>query len=172
MYPVVIGIIFGVFMGFYLHKGKMLSYDDQVSSMIFKKMNLIKFYMSAQLVSLTCLTILRILGVIQIDHTIFNGFNIIVGGLLFGVGWGVLGYCPGTCTGAIGAGKIDGIFGAIGILCGCIVNSICLQFIASFAKKFSYGPLGIDNIGWLISSTIVLFIVYMFIFREFERRNL
>ena len=43
----------------------------------------------------------------------------VVGGLLFGVGFAVLGYCPGTISGAIGAGALDALVaGTTGILLG------------------------------------------------------
>jgi hypothetical protein len=43
----------------------------------------------------------------------------VVGGLLFGVGFAVLGYCPGTISGAIGQGSLDALIGGtVGILLG------------------------------------------------------
>jgi len=33
----------------------------------------------------------------------------IVGGAIFGVGWGLLGYCPGTAVGAMAEGKVDAL---------------------------------------------------------------
>jgi hypothetical protein len=43
----------------------------------------------------------------------------VIGGLIFGVGFAVLGYCPGTIAGAIGNGYLDALVGGlIGILIG------------------------------------------------------
>jgi hypothetical protein len=43
----------------------------------------------------------------------------VVGGLIFGVGFGILGYCPGTVAGAVGQGSMDALLGGvIGILIG------------------------------------------------------
>ncbi|NYT06202.1 MAG: YeeE/YedE family protein, partial [Methanomicrobiales archaeon] len=43
----------------------------------------------------------------------------VIGGLIFGLGFGVLGYCPGTVAGAVGQGALDALFGgAVGILVG------------------------------------------------------
>jgi len=42
-----------------------------------------------------------------------------VGGLIFGVGFAVLGYCPGTIAGAIGNGRLDALVGGLpGIILG------------------------------------------------------
>ena len=42
----------------------------------------------------------------------------IIGGLLFGVGFGLLGYCPGTGAAALGQGNWDAIAGVIGLMGG------------------------------------------------------
>lgn len=44
--------------------------------------------------------------------------SIIIGGLIFGIGFALLGYCPGTATGAFGTGSMHALFGIIGILFG------------------------------------------------------
>ena len=42
----------------------------------------------------------------------------IVGGLIFGVGFGLLGYCPGTGAAALGQGNFDAIAGILGMIAG------------------------------------------------------
>ena len=43
----------------------------------------------------------------------------VIGGLIFGVGFGLLGYCPGTLAGAVGQGALDALCGGlVGILIG------------------------------------------------------
>jgi hypothetical protein len=42
-----------------------------------------------------------------------------IGGLIFGLGFALLGYCPGTIAGAIGNGHLDALAGGLtGILLG------------------------------------------------------
>jgi len=51
----------------------------------------------------------------------------VIGGLIFGVGFALLGYCPGTVAGAVGTCAFDALFGGmIGLLIG-----------AGFLQKFS-----------------------------------
>ena len=42
----------------------------------------------------------------------------ILGGLLFGVGFALIGYCPGTGAAALGQGNYDAVAGIIGLLTG------------------------------------------------------
>jgi uncharacterized membrane protein YedE/YeeE len=42
----------------------------------------------------------------------------IVGGLLFGAGFGLLGYCPGTGAAALGQGNFDAVAGLLGMMAG------------------------------------------------------
>ncbi|MFW6056261.1 MAG: YeeE/YedE thiosulfate transporter family protein, partial [Chloroflexota bacterium] len=38
----------------------------------------------------------------------------VIGALIFGAGFGLLGYCPGTAAGAVGHGAMDALIGGVG----------------------------------------------------------
>jgi len=42
----------------------------------------------------------------------------VIGGLLFGAGFALLGYCPGTAAAALGQGSWDALFGMAGLVAG------------------------------------------------------
>ena len=42
----------------------------------------------------------------------------IIGGLIFGAGFALMGYCPGTAAAALGQGNCDALFGMVGLVLG------------------------------------------------------
>ena len=99
------GIITGIFFGFFLQRGKVLRYDQQIGALRFMDMTIVKFMLTAIFIGTVGIYLLYDLGFakLSIKSTILGAT--IVGGLLFGIGWGLLGYCPGTSIGAIGEGR-------------------------------------------------------------------
>lgn len=45
----------------------------------------------------------------------------VIGGLLFGFGFALIGYCPGTVAAALGQGSWDALFGMAGLVAGSCV---------------------------------------------------
>ncbi len=45
----------------------------------------------------------------------------IPGALIFGIGWGISGACPGTVLAQIGEGKLFGLFTFAGMICGTYI---------------------------------------------------
>jgi len=57
------------------------------------------------------------------------------GGLMFGVGMAILGYCPGTLTISMGQGSIDALIGALGGLAGGAVFTVTKPIIQPILDK-------------------------------------
>src|SRR5512136_2988780 len=96
----ILGLITGICFGFFLQKGQALKYDKQLGMLRFKDFTILKVMVSAILVGMVGIYFLVDMGIgkLNIKPTIL-GANII-GGLIFGLGWSMLGYCPGTALGA------------------------------------------------------------------------
>jgi uncharacterized protein len=57
--------------------------------------------------------------------------GIAIGGIIFGAGMAILGYCPGTLPISLGEGSIDALLGIIGGLVGGFVYTVLLPSIQS-----------------------------------------
>jgi uncharacterized membrane protein YedE/YeeE len=55
--------------------------------------------------------------------------GIILGGLIFGMGMAILGYCPGTMAVSLGEGSLDALIGILGGLTGGVVYTLLLPTI-------------------------------------------
>ena len=53
--------------------------------------------------------------------------NHIVGGILFGVGWGVAGVCPGAALASLGAGNYPMLAGLAGMLAGAYLQGVVAE---------------------------------------------
>jgi hypothetical protein len=64
----------------------------------------------------------------------------VIGGLLFGAGFALMGYCPGTAAAALGQGSWDALFGMAGLVVG---SWIFAEFSASLKRTVEkWGDLG------------------------------
>ena len=169
------GVITGILFGFLLQKGRVLRYDKQLGALHLLDMTIVKFMLSTVLVGMIGIYLLKDLGLAQlsIKSTILGG--VILGGLTFGVGWGLLGYCPGTSLGALGEGRWDAVWGIVGMLIGAALYAEAYPFMKRTVLTWGdYGKitlpevLGINH--WLI---IILFVIGgLALFRFFEKRGL
>jgi uncharacterized protein len=112
------GLITGIMFGFLLQKGRVLRYDKQLGALRLIDMTIVKFMLSSILVSMVGVYMLKDLGLVnlQVKATILGAQ--VLGGLIFGIGWALLGYCPGTQMGALGEGRWDAVWGILGMLTG------------------------------------------------------
>jgi hypothetical protein len=115
----ILGLLFGIGFGFLLQKGGVTSYDVIIGQLLLVDFTVLKLMLSAVIVGMILLNTMKFLGWIEF-HT-FKGSvgSTVVGGCIFGLGFAILGLCPGTLAGAVGAGQMDALLGgAVGMLIG------------------------------------------------------
>lgn len=59
---------------------------------------------------------------------------LILGSALFGIGWGLAGYCPGPAITALGLGIMDAVYFVVGMIASLFIYPI----FSFLVKKFSY----------------------------------
>jgi hypothetical protein len=55
--------------------------------------------------------------------------------LIFGVGFGLLAYCPGTTAAAVGQGNLDALLGIVGLLLGSYVYALASKYTESKVSR-------------------------------------
>ena len=83
----------------------------------------------------------------------------VVGGLLFGVGMVVGGYCPGTAIAAIATGKLDALVFVFGFLIGSLVFGDFFPVWGDFYESNYMGAFRLDQWLGLGLGTMVLIVV-------------
>ncbi|MGA7278180.1 MAG: DUF6691 family protein, partial [Desulfocapsaceae bacterium] len=168
------GLITGILFGYFLQRGKVLRYDKQIGALRLMDMTILKFMLTAILVGSVGIYLLKDLGLVKlsIKPTILGGT--IIGGLIFGLGWGLLGYCPGTSMGAVGEGRWDGLWGLMGMLAGAAVYAEAYPLMkltvltwADLGKISLPEILGINH--WMVIIVFVFAVVGLFYW--FEKKN-
>ncbi len=115
----VLGLITGMFFGVFLQRSGVTNYDVILGQLLLYDFTVVKVMLSAVIVGMLGVYGMRQMGWVTLHPKPGSLGSTVVGGLLFGVGFAVLGYCPGTISGAIGAGALDALVaGTIGILLG------------------------------------------------------
>ena len=171
----ILGLATGILFGFLLQKGRVLRFEKQIGAMLLKDMTILKFMLSAIIVGMVGVEVLSSAGIITMSHKPMNVGAILVGGALFGAGWAVMGYCPGTSVGALGEGRWHAIFAIAGMVTGAAIYAELYPFFKRTVLSWAdYGKIGMpEALGvspWVV---IVVFIcVVLGFFRWFESRGL
>ncbi len=168
------GLLTGFLFGFLIQKGQIIRYEKQIGALLFKDMTIVKFYLSATIVAMVGLFLLRDLGYIKLDiQMTLLGTNII-GGLIFGLGWGLVGYCPVTQVAALAEGRLDSLWAIVGMLAGAFLYSKVYPFLKNTIMTWGhYGNITLPNLlghsHWIIIA--IFTIIALILFLIFERKS-
>lgn len=175
MKMLLLGLITGILFGFLLQKARVLRYDKQLGALRLMDMTIVKFMFSSILVGMAGVYLLSDLGLakLSLKSTVLGGN--ILGGLIFGLGWGMLGYCPGTSAGALGEGRWDALWGILGMLGGAALYAEAYPVLKT--TVLTWGNLGKITIPQILGVShwviIPLFVVGgLALFWWFEKKGL
>lgn len=112
------GILFGLAFGFLLQKGGVAKYNVLVGQLLLQDFTVIKVMLTAVVVGMVGIFTMRPLAKANLHLKPTRIGANLIGGLVFGAGFGLLGYCPGTAAAALGQGNGDALFGMVGLVIG------------------------------------------------------
>jgi hypothetical protein len=112
------GALSGLVFGFLLQKGGVGKFNVLIGQLLLQDWTVAKIMLTAIVVGM--------IGVFPLHHFAKVNLHIkptriganIIGGLMFGAGFALMGYCPGTAAAALGQGSWDTLFGMAGLIAG------------------------------------------------------
>jgi len=175
MNPLLLGLVTGILFGFFMQKTRVIRYDKQLGALRLKDMTIVKFMLSSVLIGMAGVYLLKDLGLVKLSLKSTNLGGNIMGGLTFGLGWGLLGYCPGTALGAVGEGRWDGIWGILGMVAGAAVYAETYPWLKRTVLTWAdYGKLTLPQVlginPWIVIG--LFWIGGIILFRWFEKKGL
>lgn len=175
MSTIIYGFITGICFGFLLQKAGVVRYDKQIGALRLMDMTIVKFMFSSVLVGMVGIHFLKIFDLVDLLFMPTRLVENITGGLLFGIGWGLLGYCPGTQGGALGEGRWDAVWGILGMTLSAGLYAEIYPYIKRVLPVWgNFGALTLPQVigvnEWLVIAVFVFGGIAMF--RWFETKGL
>lgn len=166
------GFFMGCCFGFLLQKGGATRYDVILGQLLLTDFTVVKIMLSAMATGMIGIHFLKRKGLVQLHPKPGSFGSTVPGGLLFGIGFALLGYCPGTVIGAAAQGSMDALFGGItGILIG---SGFFAALYPGLEKKYlsrgSFGELTLPQLfkinEWAVIIPLAIMIAVLFIWLE------
>ncbi len=145
---ILLGFLTGLFWGYIFQRARILRFEKHIGLLTLKDFTILKFLLSGVIVGSFGVNLLAQFGIISYAIKPTYLLANLLGGIIYGLGWALLGYCPGTTGGALAEGALDGFFGLLGGLTGAIVFAHTYDFWKE--KVLTIGALGKITIPSLI----------------------
>ena len=170
-HPLLWGFVFGMVFGFLLHKGGVTKYDVILGQLLLEDFTVVKVMLSAVVTGMIGIYAMKHLGWVTLKPKAGSWGANVIGGLIFGVGFALLGYCPGTIVGAIGNGYFDALVGGVpGILIGAgLFANAYPRLRRGILQKGDYGDITLPQLlkvsDWVVvpvaSAILVVILVWI-----------
>ena len=167
-----IGLVIGILFGFLLQKSGVTVYDVILNQLLLTDFTVVKVMLSAVIVGMLGVHLLRSLGMVRLHPKPGSVGKTVVGGLLFGVGFAVLGYCPGTISGAIGQGSLDALIGGtVGVVLGSWLFAISYPKLQKpVLSRDDFGELTLPEMfrvnAWVVVIPVVILLTALLVMLE------
>lgn len=158
----VMAVILGFGFGFFLEKAGFGNAKTLAGVWYGYNFAVIRVMFTAIVVSMIGLFGLHYLGVVDMQLVFINPTYLwpqIVGGVIFGFGFNIGQYCPGTSAVACATGKLDGFVFVAGFLVGVVIFSFAFPWFESFYNSSSMGRATLESAFGIPSGVLVLGVV-------------
>ena len=167
---ILIGLLTGIAFGAILQRVEASSYAMIVNMLRLKDLTIMKFFFLAVGVGSLGIYVVDSVDTAHIGIAPLYLLGITAGGLIFGVGWALGGYCPGTSLVAMGEGKVDAAITVLGGLVGALTLALVWDWIKPvLVDPLNYGSKSLPDVfgvkpllvATVLTAVIVAFVMYL-----------
>jgi uncharacterized protein len=160
-------LVIGIFFGFVLERAGFGDARNLTSIFYFRDMRVLRVMFSAMVTAGIGLVVLSWVGLFDYQTLVEDSllqtylWPQLVGGILFGLGFIVGGYCPGTsCVGVV-SGKLDAVIFLVGMVFGIWVFAAGFPIWGDFYKSADLGRITLWQVFHLPKEIMALLILGM-----------
>jgi uncharacterized membrane protein YedE/YeeE len=147
MLTLALGLALGAAFGALLQLSGASSHTKIVNALRLQDLTIMKLILMAIGVGLMGVHLLDLFGLANMKVKELYLLGIIIAGVIFGVGFALTGYCPGTALAACAEGKPDAWVTVLGGLCGALVFAFMFPDLEeSLLTVGRYGPVTIPGL--------------------------
>lgn len=137
-----LGLITGIIFGYVLFSAGVGNSACLYNSLSLKNLKAIKLMALAIATGIIILFPIAALGKVELGAKTLSVLSLALGGAIFGSGFALAGYCPGTALAALGAGKKD----ALWLLAGGLTGSFVYALVYAPIKPLLIDPLNFGKV--------------------------
>ena len=167
-----LGLGIGMAFGAILQLGGASSYKKILGTLLLKDMDVIKLILTSIAVGTVGIYALDLVDMANLSIKPTYVVGIVIAGLIFGVGFAVAGYCPGTCVVASAEGKTDAMMTIAGGLVGALLYAIVYPAISGLISVTNYWEVtlasvfGVTGLWVAIPFSAILFLLVFKILKD------
>jgi hypothetical protein len=171
-------LILGIGFGFLLERAGFANARKLTAVFYLHDMAVLKVMFTAIITAMVGLFALAAVGALDLAELWVTPTNVaaqFAGGLVFGLGFLVGGYCPGTTVTGVATGRIDAIVFAVGLVTGLVFYAEFMPGVDVWIREHGQGALTLPDVlgvsmGWLVLASIVVWAGVVWLVRVLERR--
>lgn len=171
-------VVIGVFFGFFLQRGGMGNPHKLTGVFYRTDFAVPKLMFTAIVVAATGLVVLSDLDILDMSKVWIVPTFLwpqLVGGALFGFGFLVSGYCPGTAVVGLASGRLDALVMLVGIGVGTLIFSALYPALEGFYTAGDMGAVTLPELlqinRWVLLAFVYVFAGIMFTIMERYEQN-
>jgi uncharacterized membrane protein YedE/YeeE len=177
---ILLGALTGLVFGFLLQKGGVTRFSVIAGQFLMKDFTVLKVMLTAIVVGAIGIYGMRVIGMLDPEDMHIKNATLLgngLGGLIFGIGMAVLGYCPGTGVAAIGDGSRHAIAGLIGMIVGAGVYAEVYPWMKSsilgigdYGESTLASATGLSPWWFIVALAVIAIVLFLLLERAEGRR--